>query len=199
MSAPVKNPGQLPESYDPRTPEMMKALEGEAAGRERIIKTVDYMGLTVDIVEWPETIWCGKLGWAVNNTDEPDVPRLMESFKTIMDTPTNERLAPHWDVALFIDHHRNDRPSGTLFGHIVGTERQPEGYDMYKMPGQIFMRMCNFGEGSAGFDLKKDFIPANGYVYDNTAPDFSYYGYYDVKKGAHALQYDYTPVILVPQ
>jgi len=200
MSEPAKKPNQQPESYQPKKPEIVSMVEGaQEAARERVIKTVDYKGAIVEVVEWPETIWCGKLGWATNNTDEPDVPRLMESFQAIMDTPTNERLALDWDVALFIDHHRNDRPSGTLFGHVVGTERQPKGYDTYRMPAQIFVRMRNFGEDTAQFDLKKDFLPASGYAYDSTAPDFSYYGFFDSEKGAHALQYDYTPVTKMAQ
>ena len=41
--------------------------------QENIIKTYNYKGIFVDLVEWSDTIWCGKVGYADNNTDEPNV------------------------------------------------------------------------------------------------------------------------------
>ena len=46
--------------------------------QETVIKTYDYNGIGVDLIEWSETIWCGKVGYADNNTDEPNVEKIME-------------------------------------------------------------------------------------------------------------------------
>ena len=37
--------------------------------QEKIIKTYDHNGITVDLIEWSDTVWCGKIGYADNNTD----------------------------------------------------------------------------------------------------------------------------------
>lgn len=44
--------------------------------QENIIKTYDYNGIAVDLVEWSDSVWCGKVGYAGNNTDEPNVEKL---------------------------------------------------------------------------------------------------------------------------
>ena len=48
--------------------------------QETVIKTYHYNGITVDLLEWSETLWCGKVGYAANHTDEPDVEKIMEDF-----------------------------------------------------------------------------------------------------------------------
>ena len=40
---------------------------------ENILKAFNYNGAKIELVDWQETIWCGKIGYAVNNTEEPDV------------------------------------------------------------------------------------------------------------------------------
>ena len=32
--------------------------------QENIIKTYDYNGIAVDLVEWSDSVWCGKAGYA---------------------------------------------------------------------------------------------------------------------------------------
>ncbi len=44
---------------------------------ENIIKTYDYNGIAVDLVEWSGTVWCGKVGYADNNTDEPNLDKAL--------------------------------------------------------------------------------------------------------------------------
>lgn len=42
---------------------------------EKLLKAFDYHGTMVELVEWKESVWCGKVGYAVNNIDEPDVEK----------------------------------------------------------------------------------------------------------------------------
>lgn len=51
--------------------------------QEKIIKTFDYNGVMVDLIEWTDTIWCGKIGYAANNTDEPDVTNILRAFQAL--------------------------------------------------------------------------------------------------------------------
>ena len=48
--------------------------------QETITKTYDYKGIIVELVEWSDTVWCGKVGYADNHTDEPNVEKIMEDF-----------------------------------------------------------------------------------------------------------------------
>ena len=50
---------------------------------ECILESFDYNGITTDLVEWDESIWCGKVGYAVDNIDEPDVEKIMNAFMAV--------------------------------------------------------------------------------------------------------------------
>ena len=43
--------------------------------QEKQIRMYDYKGIAVDLVEWSDTVWCGKIGYADNNTDEPNAEK----------------------------------------------------------------------------------------------------------------------------
>lgn len=34
--------------------------------QEKVVKTFEYNGIKVDLVEWTDTIWCGKVGYGCN-------------------------------------------------------------------------------------------------------------------------------------
>ena len=61
---------------------------------EKIIETLDYNNIIVDIIEWSETIWCGKIGYATNNTDEPDVDEIMTNYKRLSRSTANGKYSP---------------------------------------------------------------------------------------------------------
>ena len=47
--------------------------------QEKILETFDLgSGASAQLVRWDETLWCGKILFAENNTDEPDMEKLME-------------------------------------------------------------------------------------------------------------------------
>ena len=42
--------------------------------QEKILETFDLGGgASAQLVRWEETLWCGKIRFAENSTDEPDV------------------------------------------------------------------------------------------------------------------------------
>ena len=42
---------------------------------ETILEHIAYNGISVELVKWAESSWCGIVGYAVNNVDEPDVEK----------------------------------------------------------------------------------------------------------------------------
>lgn len=107
--------------------------------QEKVIKTYDYNGIPVDLVEWKDTIWCGKIGYADNNTDEPDVEKIMEDFMSVSSAPNGRE--DNWDVCLSLNYLSGERPSGVMFGFLAETDVQPEDYDICKIPAAEFLRV----------------------------------------------------------
>ena len=100
--------------------------------QETVIKTYHYNGITVDLLEWSETVWCGKVGYAANHTDEPDVEKIMEDFMSVCAIPNNRE--DNWDICMSVNYLSCERPSGVMFGFLVTTDVQPDCYDIYKIP-----------------------------------------------------------------
>ena len=100
--------------------------------QEKIIKTYDYNGIVVDLIEWSDTVWCGKVGYADNNADEPNVEKIMEDFMSISDLPNSRE--DNWDICMSLNYLSCERPSGVMFGFLVATDAQPDSYDICKIP-----------------------------------------------------------------
>ncbi len=111
--------------------------------QENIIKTYDYNGTLVDLIEWNDTVWCGKVGYADNNTDEPNVEKIMEDFMSVTTLPDGRE--DNWDICMSLNYLSHERPSGVMFGFLVTTDVQPDSYDIYKIPAAKFLRirMCD--------------------------------------------------------
>lgn len=183
--------------------------------QENIIETFNYNGVTVDLVEWKDTIWCGKIGYAVNNTDEPDVDKIMNEFQAlhIHNVTVNDREEADWDVCMSVNYFSAERPNGVMFGFLVGTERQSDGYDVYKVPSARYMRINMRDEtaialgheplrGGGGIPpyewIGEQIAPKFAYKYgEDMLPVFEYYGYYNDVKHAHEFCYLYVPVVKV--
>ena len=101
-------------------------------GQEKIIESFDYNGVTVDLVEWTDTIWCGKIGYAANNTDEPDMDKIMEEYMSLHHASSTVS-EPDWSVCISINYLTDERPNGVMIGSLVATEQQPSDFDIYKI------------------------------------------------------------------
>ncbi len=77
--------------------------------QENIIKAYDYNGIIVELVEWGDTVWCGKVGYAENNTDEPNVEEIMENFMSVSAMPNNRE--DNWDICMSLNYLSSERPS----------------------------------------------------------------------------------------
>ncbi|MEA4824394.1 MAG: GyrI-like domain-containing protein [Clostridiaceae bacterium] len=177
--------------------------------QEKIIETFDYNGVTVDLVEWTDTIWCGKIGYAGKHSDEPDVGKIMSDFQAanVPAVITNGR-EDDWDVCMSVNYLSAERPNGVMFGFLVATEQQPDVFDIFKVPAAQYMRirLCDetaealgrkqFHGGIPPYEwIGEQIAPKFGYQYgNNTLPIFEYYGYYNPNKGKHEFCYLYVPV-----
>jgi len=177
--------------------------------QEQIVATFDCDGVAVDLVEWTDTIWCGKIGYAANHSDEPDVGKIMGGF-IALDVPNsavNGRLERGWDVCMSVNYLSKERPNGVMIGFLVDTERQPEGFDTRRVPAAQYMRiqMSDETAKALGREPFKGGIPPYEWIGEHTAPRFGYkygddtlpvfeYYYYDSEKKKHTMSYLYVPV-----
>ncbi|MFT3950987.1 MAG: effector binding domain-containing protein [Oscillospiraceae bacterium] len=176
--------------------------------QEQILETFNYNGIPVEVVEWEETIWCGKIGYAENNADEPDVDSILSGFLALPFSTMNEQIETEWDVCMSLNYFSKERPNGVMFAELVATENQPEEFDVYKLPVGQYLRMSITDENAKSLGsepwnggippyewIGEQLAPQFGYQYgDNYLPVFEYYGFYNPKKNAHEFRYLYVPV-----
>jgi len=210
MSEPLKKPNHNPESYAPKeVPEIMKlARQKNLRPQETLVETFDVNGAAVDVVDWRETIWCGKLAYGRKNGAEPNVDKLLRSYLKL-DNPalTREPSEPEWSVCVSLNY-LSQRPRGIMFGMQVDTEEQPKVYDIYKVPPARFMRvlLCEETAAALGVEMWRGGIPPYEWIAERIAPQcgyrcgsdtlpvYEYYGYYDPETNRHKFCYLYVPV-----
>jgi len=180
--------------------------------QERTVDTFKYNGMSVEVVEWDETIWCGKIGYQGETTNDPNVDwvqPILDGYFALDISTAKERIEPgDWSVCMNLNHLTSERPNGVMFADLVGTENQPDGFDVYKVPVGQYLRLA-INEDSAKalgsqpweggmppFEwVGEQLAPQFGYRYgDDHLPVFEYYGFYKPKKNAHEFTYLYVPV-----
>lgn len=109
--------------------------------QEKIIKTFHFNGIEVDVAEWNETKWCGKIGYAPDNMDEPDVEKIMNDFFEVNDSAVAYEREEGWDVCISFNYLSGERPNGVMFGLLVGMENQPDCFDIVRQPPVLYMRI----------------------------------------------------------
>ena len=174
--------------------------------QETITKTYDYKGIIVELVEWSDTVWCGKVGYADNHTDEPNVEQIMEDFMSVSAIPDSRE--DNWDICMSLNYLSDERPSGVMFGFLVAADIQPDSYDIYRIPAANFLRirMCDETARALGHEpwtggippyqwIGEQIAPEFGYTYgDDTLPVIEYYGFLKPEDGTHEYCYLYVPV-----
>lgn len=177
--------------------------------QEKIISSYQYKNIDVDIVEWPEAIWCGKAGYATDTLSEPDVEKIMDAYQAI-DFPTriNERIDCHWDACLSLNYLSKERPNGIMFASLVANDKQEDCFDVFRVPSARYLRI-QLNEDTAkslGHEpwhggippfhwIYDEIAPAIGYTYgEDTLPIFEYYGYYNPEKYEHEFCFLYVPI-----
>ena len=109
--------------------------------QETLVETLLYNGISVDVVRWDETIWCGSLGYADKINDDLDVGAVSDAFMALDTAAISGRLEPNCNVLLNLHHIVQKKPAGVMFAYLVNTEEQPDGYDVFKVPAGQYMRL----------------------------------------------------------
>jgi hypothetical protein len=177
--------------------------------QEKIVETLDYNGITVEIVEWTDTIWCGKIEYAESNVDEPNVEKMSEDYFSLTSRARPvDTLEGDWSVCISANYLSRERPNGVMYASLVASDRQPDGFDVYKVPAAKYarIRMCDETAKALGHEpwrggippfewIGEQIAPKIGYKYgDDKLPIYEYYGFYNPKKKSHEFGYLYVPV-----
>lgn len=174
---------------------------------EKLLKAFDYHGTMVELVEWKESVWCGKVGYAVNNIDEPDVEKIAQEASVIFPNHMPNGREKNWDVCISLNYLSKERPNGVMFGFLVETEEQPDCYDVIKVPSSLYMKIQICDKTFRALDVEpwtggippyewigEHIAPQYGYKYGaDSYPVFEYYGHNKTNNEIEVC-YLYVPV-----
>ena len=109
---------------------------------EKVLESFEVNGAQASLVEWGETLWCGKTRYAADNSSEPDVEKLMEDFVALGEQELSPNgPEPGWDVCMSFNYMTDKRPSGVFFGFRVESQNQPRGFDMQFLHAGKYLRV----------------------------------------------------------
>jgi len=188
-----------------------KVAQSTKHPQEKIIDTFNYNGASVEVVEWDETIWCGKIGYDYTAADDHVtdwVKPILDGFFKLNTKRAKQRVEPDWDVCMNVDILSKERPDGVLFGFLVGTDKQPRKFDVIKVPAGQYLRIAFTDENAKALGappfhggkppyewVGEQLAPQFGYTYgDDRLPVFEYYGFWNAERNAHEFRYLYVPV-----
>lgn len=175
--------------------------------QEEILEEYNYNGLKVELAFWSEAAFCGKLVFAGNLTDEPNVDQALSGFFAL-DHAGIRRCENDWDVCLSIHYLSAERTNGVMFGYLVNEGNIPKEFDIFKIPAAFFLRILINEETAACLKCKpwkggippyewvgEQIAPALGFQYGkDTLPIIEYYGFYQPEIQKHRFCYLYVPV-----
>jgi len=181
---------------------------------EKIVETFNYNDAVVEIVEWTETIWCGKIGYAENNTDEPNVDNILSGYHRLSKSKLDGKFNPVRDGCISVNYLSADRPNGVMFCEMVKTAEQPKDFDILHIPATQYLRILINPETAKAIGKEPWFggIPPYDWIYevlapyfgykpgDDTLPIIEYYGHYkqgEPKIYDNKLCYLYAPVVKI--
>ncbi len=188
--------------------EQTKLKDKASHPQEKIVETFYIKGnAEVDIVEWTQTIWCGKIGYASDNKGEPDVDKIMSGYQSL-DFGCVNRAEDDWDVCVSVNYLSKNRPNGVMFAFLYEKDDCPADFDILKVPASVYarIRICDETAAALGCEpwrggippynwIGEEIAPLIGYKYGcDTLPVFEYYGFYNPEKNSHEFCYLYVPV-----
>ena len=142
MAEPMKNPGQLPESYQPKAPEILKIAEQAQERTEKLVETFAIGKAVFELFDRPEVLWVGTLAWAADNGSEPDNDALLKKYQALCEIPKRERMHPDWSAGISINYCLGGKaPRGMLFAQETWSSKQDDRYDMFTQPAGLYLRL----------------------------------------------------------
>jgi hypothetical protein len=159
-------PIQAPESYQPKLPEMMQALEGAQSTSEKLVDTFTDGKIAFEVFDRPETLWVGSLAWAADNDSEPDGDALLARFRSLLDIPKQARINPDWSAGISINYrHGRQAPKGMLYAQETWTAAQDSHHDLFIQPAGLYLRMRKNDKEAKKLLRKKHYEMEDLYAY----------------------------------
>lgn len=111
---------------------------------EKLVQTITYKGIELEVVERPDVIWVGCVDYANNNNDESDIGATLKRYREELINITKQDLInPDWSAALSINYYCTNKPCGIMFAQETYSEKQDERYDLFTQPGGLWLRIRN--------------------------------------------------------
>jgi len=131
---------------------------------EKPVQTITYKGVDFEVVERPDVLWVGCVGYAGNNTDEPDNDPTLKRFQGLIseNVGPKDKINPDWSAALSINYDIGDKPKGIMFANECYSGEQDERFDVFTQPGGLWLRVRNDENAAAqffGYEKSKPFNP----------------------------------------
>jgi hypothetical protein len=156
---------------------------------EKIIDTFVENGILFEVINKPEMIFAGKIGYALNLNEEPNIGSLLDGYRGIMEKII-EAVEPEWWLGISIDYGKPDALSGYMFATEVRTDKQPVGVDVYKVPSTNYIRLRKDNKSSLKL-LGKESCQ----TFELFFPMFDImkkHGYMHADNGAQEMECDYS-------
>lgn len=182
-------------------------LDTEIQNPEKIIETITIGGAHFEIVEKPETIFAGKMIYAMDFSSEDSfnsaIDSLSEEEKQTAFNQLKESVLPIYDINLSVNFWLGVKQRAYGFVREVLTEEQPDSVDVYKMPASLYIRaytdketahliskeQCEIWELFAY--IRDFFMSAHGFAMaQNGAQELEVFDTFEHKSG-----YAYMPVV----
>lgn len=182
-------------------------LDTENENGEKVVETIRIGGAVFEIVEKSQVILAGKILYA---KDYPDISGFNEAIDAVPEdggapdlSSLQDMVLPIRDIQLSVNFWRDEKSRAYGFVREVGTDRQPQGMDVYKNPASLYIR-AHTDRYTAQLMTKEEcgtwelfayirdcFMPAHGFrMADNGAQELEVFDTSDHRSG-----YAYMPVI----
>jgi len=143
---------------------------------EILLDSWNVNGAELALVRWSDSTWCGKLAYAENNTDEPDVEKLAEEAVELFENIPAKSQEKNWEVCISLNYLSDERPNGVMFGFGVGTRKQDPAYDILQIPTAEYMRiqLCDATFRALKVEPWEGGIPPHEWIGEMLAPRYGY-------------------------
>ena len=109
---------------------------------EKLVQTITYKGVELEVVERPDVLWVGCVDYAKNNTDESDIGATLKRYREeLIDIPKQALVNPDWSASLSMNYGNDSKPCGLMFAQETYSDEQDERYDLFTQPGGLWLRV----------------------------------------------------------
>ena len=180
---------------------------------EKLVQTITYKRVELEVVERPDVLWVGCVDFADNNENESDIPATLERFKGLVNNGAviKDKINPDWGAALSINYCYDDKPCGVMFANEAYSAEQDERFDLFTQPGSLWLRALNDKKHAKALRGKKKIHPyelfgplkraaeANGYMQNpdvRVEVEYHCHAEYDKRRPRN---YAYIPICAISE